>query len=138
MASTCMLMWFLTKTDHHYMQYNYTHYYIITINLMCCVFYFCRTLSSSLCLFVHLFMLQLPGRRFGSNHPGWKARQLCAVHSRSHPLLPPLRVSHCTGPQTRSGSPQNLLYPWWELYFWNLFGTCILFSKNTLFLMTSF
>lgn len=87
------------------MEYNYTHYYIITINLTCCVFYFCRTLSSSLCLFVHLFMLQLPGRRFGSNHPGWKARQLCAVHSRSHPLLPPLRVSHCTGPQTRSALP---------------------------------
>lgn len=45
---------------------------------------------------------QLPGRRFGSHHSGWKARQLRALHRRPHPLLPPLRVPHGSGPQTRS------------------------------------
>lgn len=44
---------------------------------------------------------QFPGWRFGSHHPRWKTWQLRAVHSWSHPLLPPFRISYCTWPQTR-------------------------------------
>ena len=65
--------------------------------------------NSHECLCIYLFILQFPGRRFGPYHPGWKARQLCTVHSRSHPLLPPLRVSHCTWPQTRSASHRSFV-----------------------------
>lgn len=63
---------------------------------------FVLAVSRTLChLCFHLVTSQFPGWRFGSHHPRWKTWQLRAVHSWSHPLLPPLRISYCTWPQTR-------------------------------------
>lgn len=60
--------------------------------------------ENSECFFLFFFLPQFPSRRFGSHHPGRDTRQLRAVHSGTHPLLPPLRVSHRARPQTRWGA----------------------------------
>lgn len=100
------------------------HIWLPLMYFLLCFHFAIRFHHHLVSLLVFFLMFQFPGRRFGSNHLGWKAWQLRALHSWSHPVLPPFWVSYCTGPQTRSASSNPFEFSvvsLYQIYFTHFF-----------------